>query len=87
MTEAFTLTLAPGADWRLLGSTAEKTAAEVVVRAFDADVLVATGSTPNGPDAAPVTVTAGSGGRVLGFHVVAKPARPGASCRILVRGV
>ncbi len=87
MTEAWTLTLPDGADWRLLGSTPEKDAVEVVVRAFDVDVLVATGATAARPDAPPVTVRAGYGGRVTGLHVFAKPARPGAPCRILVRGV
>ncbi len=87
MTEGWTLTLEDGADWRLLGSTPEKGATEVVVRSFDRDVLVATGSTPSKPDGAPLVVRAGSGGRVTGFHVFAKPAHTGAPCRILVRGV
>ena len=87
MTEAWTLTLPAGADWRLLGSTPEKDAVEVVVRSFDRDVLVAAGATAAHPDASPVTVRAGFGGRVSGLHVFAKPASPGASCRILVRGV
>lgn len=87
MTEAWTLTLPAGADWRLLGSTPEKDAVEVVVRSFDADVLVATGATAARPDAPPVTVKAGFGGRVAGLHVFARPASAGAPCRILVRGV
>ena len=86
MSEAFTVTL-DGADWRLLGSTPEKEATEVVVRAFDRDVLVATGSSAGRPDGTPITVRAGSGGRVLGLHVFARPALAGTRCRILVRGV
>ena len=87
MTEGFTLTLKADADWRLLGSTPEKAATEVVVRSFDRDVLVATGATPSKPDSAPITVRAGAGGRVLGLHVFAKPSQSGGACRILVRGV
>lgn len=87
MTEAWTLTLPDGAPWRLLGSTPEKEATEVVIRSFDRDVLVATGSTPSKPDGTPIVVRAGAGGRVLGLHVFAKPAHAGAPCRILVRGV
>lgn len=87
MSEAYALTLPDGADWRLLGSTPEKDATEVVVRAFDRDVLVAVGSTPSRPDGTPLVVRAGSGGRVVGLHIFAKPAHAGAPCRILVRGV
>ena len=87
MTEGRTMTLSPGEPWRYLGSTPEKDAVDVVVRAFDRDVLVATGATAAKPDGASLTVSAGSGGRVTGLHVFAKPASPGAPCRILVRGV
>ena len=87
MSEAFTVTLPNGADWRLVGSTPEKDAVEVVVRSFDGDVLVATGATPARPDSVPTTVPRGAGGRVAGLHVFVKPAGAGGACRILVRGV
>ena len=87
MTEAFTLTLEPEEGWRLLGSTPEKSDVEVVLRSFDADVLFATGRSKDAPDAPPITIHAGEGGRLTGLHFFARPTAHGASRRILVRGV
>ncbi len=85
--EAFAITLEPGAGWRLLGSTPEKEATEVVLRSFDAPVLFATGTTREKPDSEPVTVGPQSGSRLTGLHFFAKPALEDGPCRILVRGV
>jgi hypothetical protein len=85
--EAWTTTLGGGDDWTRLGSTPEKGPVEVIVRAFDGPVLVATGATPARPDAAPVEVPPGEGRRVTGLHVFAKASPVCPSCRILVRGV
>jgi hypothetical protein len=87
MVEAWSVTLEPGADWRFLGSTPEKGAVECVLRSFDGPVLFATGSTAARPDAEPITVEAGAGGRLSGLHFFAKASGPGGRCRILVRGV
>jgi len=87
MTEAFTLTLDPDEGWRLVASTPEKSDVEVVLRSFDADVLFATGKTKDAPDAPPVTVRAGEGGRLTGLHFFARPTPHGTARRILVRGV
>jgi hypothetical protein len=87
MVEAWSVTLEPGQGWRYLGSTPEKSAVECVLRSFDGPVLFATGSGPSRPDGEPVTVEAGSGGRLEGLHFYAKAAGPGGRCRILVRGI
>ena len=87
MTEGIALTLAPGAGWRHLGSTPETAPVEVVLRSFDRPVLFATGKSPAAPSDAPVAVEAGEGDRLTGLHFFARPARDGAACRVLVRGL
>ncbi|MBL9086272.1 MAG: hypothetical protein JNM10_03950 [Planctomycetia bacterium] len=97
MTEARTLTLAPApADapprrahdgWTFLGSTPEKTAVEVVLRAFDTDIEFATGTSAAHPDAPATRVRPGEGARLSGLFFFARPASATAKGRILVRGV
>ena len=97
MAEARTLTLKPAVDdaaprrahegWTFLGSTPEKTAVEVVVRSFDTDVEFATGTSAASPDGAPTVVRPGEGARLSGLYFFVRPARAGASGRVLVRGV
>ena len=87
MTEAVAVTLPPEDAWRHLGSTPESEPVEVILRSFDRPVLFAVGKTPNRPDGEPTTVTPGEGARLSGLHFFAKPARPGESCRILIRGL
>ena len=87
MTEGKALTLGPTEGWRHLGSTPEAAPVEVVLRSFDRSVLFAIGKSPAAPTDAPVTVEAGGGARLTGLHFFAKPAREGAACRILIRGL
>jgi hypothetical protein len=87
MTEAWSITLEPDAGWRHVGSTPERTPVEVIVRAFDAPVRFATGSTASVPDGEAATVVPGEGVRLTGLHFFVRPATPGVGGRILVRGL
>ncbi len=81
------LRLAEASDWTYLGGNAEaKKPLEVIVRAFEGNVLFATGSGPDQPDGEPVDVPVGEGRRLSGKHFFARPRDPG-GCLLSYRGV
>ena len=74
--------------WAYLGGKADaKKPLEVVVRAFDGDVLAVAGSTPDAPDGEPVLVPRGEGRRVVGLHFFVRPAEPVGPRLITYRGI
>ena len=82
------LTLGADPGWTYLGGDAEaRKDREVVVRAFDQDVLFTTGATPDTPDGQSVTVPNGEGRRLVGRHFFVKPTAAGSACRITQRGL
>jgi hypothetical protein len=87
VTEALALTLAPGTEWRHIGSAPEAKPIELVVRSFDRPVLFAAGTGSNRPDGEPVEVGAGQGARLEGMHFFARPTPGPGPARILVRGL
>jgi hypothetical protein len=87
--EQVALRLAPAADWMHLGGEDEpRKPLEVVVRAFEGDVLFATGATAEMPGADdPVHVPEGRGARLSGAHFFVRPAAPGSGCLLSYRGI
>ncbi len=82
------LRLAGTPTWTYLGGKAEsKKPLEVVVRAFDREIEIATGEGASEPTGASVRVSAGEGRRLTGQHFFARPTAHGAPCRISYRGV
>lgn len=80
------LRLVGSSAWTHLGGNSEaKKPLEVVVRAFEGDVLFATGSCAEEPDSDPVEVPAGEGRRLAGKHFFVRPR--GADCLLSYRGV
>ncbi len=63
--------------WTHIGSRPEaKKPLDVVVRAFEGPVLVATGADEKAPDCEPVRVPDGEGRRLVGRHFFVRPAPP-----------
>ena len=74
--------------WTYLGGNPEAAKpVEVVIRAFEHDVLIATGGGANAPDSEPLNVPVGQGRRVEGRHFFARPAPPERPCLISYRGL
>jgi hypothetical protein len=85
--EAVAVRLAEGERWTyLVGPGASKDPLDLVVRAFDADVLVAIGDAERGPDGEPLRVPAGQGRRLCGWHFFARPADAARPARVTYRG-
>ena len=63
--------------WTRIGSKPDaKKPLDVVVRAFEGPVLIATGSEDKEPDREPVLVPDGEGRRLVGRHFFVRPAPP-----------
>ncbi|MHC5009688.1 MAG: hypothetical protein ACYTG6_01925 [Planctomycetota bacterium] len=74
--------------WTYLGGKPDaKKPLEVVIRAFDGDVLAAVGAKEDAPDAEPLRVPCGEGRRVSGRHFFVRPAPPEVPCLISYRGI
>ena len=74
--------------WTYLGGKSDaKKPLEVVVRAFDGDVLYATGESERAPEGEPVRVPAGEGRRLEGRHFFVRPAPPESPRLISHRGL
>lgn len=78
--EQVALRLDASKDWTYLGGLPEdvKKPAEVVIRAFEAPVLAATGAAAEAPDAEPVRCGKGEGIRLIGRHFFVRGEHPGA---------
>ena len=75
--DAHALRLMKTDGWTYLGGRPEaKKPPEVVVRAFEGDVLFATGGDETAPDTDPVVVPEGEGRRLVGTHFFVRPAPP-----------
>lgn len=86
--EATSRRLPAGERWTYLGGQADaKEAFDLVVRAFEAPVLVATGENDRAPDTEPVLVQRGEGRRLCGLHFFARPAVAGAPAVVTLRGL
>lgn len=80
------LRLARSSAWTHLGGNSEaKKPLEVVVRAFEGDVLFATGTDAEGPDSDPVEVATGEGRRLAGKHFFVRP--QDGDCLLSYRGI
>lgn len=85
--EAVAIRLGQDERWTYLtGHGASKEPVDLVVRAFDADVLVAVGDAERGPDSEPVRVPAGQGRRLCGWHFFARPLDVQRPARVVYRG-
>jgi hypothetical protein len=74
--------------WTYLGGDPDaKKPLEVVFRAFEGDVLAATGETGKEPASESVLVPAGEGRRLEGRHFFARPARPDRPVLMSYRGL
>jgi hypothetical protein len=75
-------------SWTYLGGKANaKKPLELVVRAFDGDVVAATGSADAAPDGEPVRIPTGEGRRLTGLHFFVRPAPPIGPRLITYRGI
>ena len=75
-------------EWTHLGGkTGAKKPLELVVRAFDGDVLAATGTDESAPDQEAVRVPHGEGRRLVGHHFFVRPAPPAGPRLISYRGI
>lgn len=82
------LRLAPSSAWTYLGGDDDaKKPLEVVVRAFEGDLLFATGADAQAPGDAPVEVPAGEGRRLAGTHFFVRPKDEAAGCLLTYRGI
>jgi hypothetical protein len=85
--EATSRRLPAGERWTYLGGQADaKEPFDLVVRAFEAPVLVAIGENDRAPDTEPVLVPVGQGRRLCGQHFFARPAE-GAAAVVTFRGL
>lgn len=86
--EQVALRLDDAAGWTYLGGNANaRKPLEVVLRAFDREVRFRVGSASDAPDGEEVAIPFGEGRRLAGLHFFARPAAPGAPCRISYRGI
>ena len=86
--DAFAVRLRKTDGWTYLGGKPDaKKEPEVVVRAFESDVLFATGTDDKAPDGEPVEVPMGEGRRLAGRHFFVRPARPDRPALITHRGL
>jgi hypothetical protein len=86
--EQIALRLAASDGWRHLGGDAEaRKPLEVVVRAFEGDVLLAAGAGPDAPEGEPVLVPQGEGRRIEGRHFFVRTAADAGSCLLSYRGI
>ena len=75
--DAYALRLRKTDGWTYLGGKPDaRKAPEVVVRAFEGDVLFATGEEESAPTSEPVRVPEGEGRRLTGLHFFVRPAPP-----------
>ena len=75
--ESFALRVQKTDGWTRIGGNPDaKKPLDVVVRAFEGPVLVATGSEEKGPDREPVLVPEGEGRRLVGRQFFVRPAPP-----------
>lgn len=74
--------------WTYVGGDAEaKKPIEVVIRAFEGNVLTAIGEGESTPTSEPVAVPEGEGRRLVGRHFFVRPAPPERACLISFRGM
>jgi len=86
--EQYVVRLTDLTGWTYLGGNDEaKKPIELVVRAFEHDVLGAVGDGPSAPSSEPVVVPLGQGRRLEGKHFFVKPAPPARACLISHRGL
>ena len=86
--EATSRRLPVGEAWTYLGGQPDaKEPIDLVVRAFEAPVLVAVGMNDRAPDSEPVLVPLGEGRRLCGSHFFARPLEALRPAIVTVRGL